>query len=156
MRWEARTVASARRARERAPGNIQAGLAYRDAGCYRCRRREIRDHIGDAVLAVSGCEVDAVSGSCHRGHGRAGDATERVSYVIDLPFVGAKEKGLVLDNLPGDARAALLQSSLQLCIWHGVEEVPRIKQDAIAAKCKRGAMHASSAALDADVNHRSS
>src|SRR5208337_1787577 len=54
VKGEAGSVACNRRARERASGDIQTGLAYRDSGCYRCRRREIRDHIGNTVRAIAG------------------------------------------------------------------------------------------------------
>ena len=84
-----------------------------------------------------------------------GDATERVSHVIHLAFVGSEEKDLVLDNRSADAAAVLLQRSRQLGIWHGVEIVARVQQVAVAAKRKRGSMNAVGAGLETDVNHRS-
>ena len=64
------------------------------------------------LLAQSPVTRKAVAGVAQRGgHKGAGDASERVSYVIDLPFVSAKEKDFVFDNRAADAAAVLFQCS---------------------------------------------
>src|SRR4029077_15946616 len=143
--------------RERATGNQKTGWA--DAGTPWLL--QVRNHVNNAVRAVTGLGTEEAvwsrhsvhDGRGHRDHRRAGDAPERVSYAIDLPLVSPKEKDLVFDNRAADAAAVLLQRSCEFGVGYGVEKVSRVHY-AVATKREPGAVNLVCAGLETHVNHR--
>src|ERR1039458_189162 len=112
------------------------------------------DRVGDAVGAVAGYEKAVARVGLRGGPKGAGDAAERVSYVIDLPFVSAKEKDLVFDDRAADAAAVLFQRSRELGVGNGVEKVAGVRHT-VAPKREPGAVNLVGAGLETHVNHRS-
>src|ERR1019366_4127777 len=112
------------------------------------------DRVGDAVGAVAGYEKAVARVGLRGGPKGAGHAAERVSYVIDLPFVSAKEKDLVFDDRAADAAAVLFQRSRELGVGNGVEKVAGVRHT-VAPKREPGAVNLVGAGLETHVNHRS-